>query len=185
MCGWPGCVKRTGYERTLFETAYLTGAREGELLALRRPDLELAKEGAGKMVIRLSLSWARRQRRGSSSALLPTENQSGTAHDLDPRSAGRREHTAYTMNPAIPNSVAAIGRSVGSAQIAGEVPDQVTPSCRSQVSALVLNHSESFFREHTNSSLLPSSCAIIGARSLWTRDPYGQESHCLGYARLD
>ena len=50
-----------GYERTLFETAYLTGAREGELLALRRPDLELAKEGAGKMVIRLSLSWARPQ----------------------------------------------------------------------------------------------------------------------------
>jgi len=126
-----------GYERTLFETAYLTGAREGELLALRRPDLELPKEGAGKMVIRLSLSWARRQRRGSSSALLPTEDQSGTAHDLDPRSAGRGEHTTYTINPAIPNSVAMIGRSVGSAQIAGEVPDQVTPSCRSQVSALV------------------------------------------------
>ena len=50
-----------GYERTLFETANLTGAREGELLALRRPDLELPKEGAGKMVIRLSLSWARPQ----------------------------------------------------------------------------------------------------------------------------
>jgi integrase len=28
-----------GYERTLFETAYLTGAREGELLALRWTDL--------------------------------------------------------------------------------------------------------------------------------------------------
>src|SRR6266851_8919782 len=50
-----------GFERTLFETAYLTGAREGELLALRWTDLELPKEGAGKMVIRRSLSWARPQ----------------------------------------------------------------------------------------------------------------------------
>ena len=45
-----------GFERTLFETAFLTGAREGELLALRWTDLELPKEGAGKMVIRRSLS---------------------------------------------------------------------------------------------------------------------------------
>jgi integrase len=50
---------RPGFERTLFETAYLTGAREGELLALRWTDLELAKEGSGKMVVRRSLSWAR------------------------------------------------------------------------------------------------------------------------------
>jgi integrase len=50
-----------GYERTLFETAYLTGAREGELLALRWTDLELPKEGAGQMAIRRSLSWARVQ----------------------------------------------------------------------------------------------------------------------------
>ena len=50
---------RPGFERTLFETAYLTGAREGELLALRWTDLELPKEGSGKMIIRRSLSWAR------------------------------------------------------------------------------------------------------------------------------
>jgi integrase len=50
---------RFGFERTLFETAYLTGAREGELLALRWTDLELPKEGSGKMMIRRSLSWAR------------------------------------------------------------------------------------------------------------------------------
>jgi integrase len=50
---------RPGFERTLFETAYLTGAREGELLALRWTDLELPQEGSGKMVIRRSLSWAR------------------------------------------------------------------------------------------------------------------------------
>jgi integrase len=52
---------KPGFERTLFETAYLTGAREGELLALRWTDLELPKEGSGKMVIRRSLSWARPQ----------------------------------------------------------------------------------------------------------------------------
>jgi integrase len=50
---------RPGFERTLFETAYLTGARQGELLALRWTDLELPKEGSGKMVIRRSLSRAR------------------------------------------------------------------------------------------------------------------------------
>jgi integrase len=50
-----------GFERTLFETAYLTGAREGELLALRWTDLELPKEGSGKMAIGRSLSWARVQ----------------------------------------------------------------------------------------------------------------------------
>jgi integrase len=41
-----------GFERVLIETAYLAGARQGELLALRWTDLELPKLGAGKMVIR-------------------------------------------------------------------------------------------------------------------------------------
>jgi integrase len=50
---------RPGFERTLFATAYLTGARQGELLALRWTDLELPIEGSGKMIIRRSLSWAR------------------------------------------------------------------------------------------------------------------------------
>ncbi len=50
-----------GFERMLIETAYLTGARQGELLGLRWSDLELPKEGMGKMVIRRSLSWARLQ----------------------------------------------------------------------------------------------------------------------------
>ena len=48
-----------GFDRTLFLTAFVTGAREGELLALRRAELELPKEGPGKMAIRRSLSWAR------------------------------------------------------------------------------------------------------------------------------
>ncbi len=47
-----------GFQRMLFEAAYLTGAREGELLALRWTDLELPKEGPGKVAIRRSLSWA-------------------------------------------------------------------------------------------------------------------------------
>jgi integrase len=41
-------VARPGFERTLVETAYLTGAREDELLALRWTDLELPKEGPVK-----------------------------------------------------------------------------------------------------------------------------------------
>jgi len=49
----------SGFERMLIETAYLTGARQGELLALRWSDLELPKEGIGKMVVRRSRSWAR------------------------------------------------------------------------------------------------------------------------------
>jgi integrase len=50
-----------GFERTLFLTAFVTGAREGEQLGLRWTDLELPKEGPGKMAIRRSLSWARLQ----------------------------------------------------------------------------------------------------------------------------
>ena len=50
---------RPGLERTLFLTAFVTGTREGELLALRWSDLELPKEGPGKLAIRRSLSWAR------------------------------------------------------------------------------------------------------------------------------
>jgi integrase len=49
---------KPGIERTLFETAYLTGVRQGELLGLRWADLELPKTGPGKMAIRRSLSWA-------------------------------------------------------------------------------------------------------------------------------
>ena len=48
-----------GFDRTLFLTAFVTGAREGELLALRWTDLELTKKGPAKMAIRRSLSWAR------------------------------------------------------------------------------------------------------------------------------
>jgi integrase len=50
---------KPGFERVIFEVAYLTGAREGELLALRWTDVELPKEGPGKIAIRRSLSWAR------------------------------------------------------------------------------------------------------------------------------
>ncbi len=50
---------RPGLERALFETAYLTGAREGELLGLRWSDLQLPREGPGGIEIRRTLSWAR------------------------------------------------------------------------------------------------------------------------------
>ncbi len=49
---------RPGFEHTLVLTAYVTGARDGELLGLRWTDLELPKEGPGKVAIRRSLSWA-------------------------------------------------------------------------------------------------------------------------------
>lgn len=50
---------KPGFERTLFEMAYLTEAREGEFLALLWTDLELPKEGPGRMVVWRTLSWAR------------------------------------------------------------------------------------------------------------------------------
>jgi integrase len=52
-------VATPGLWRTLIKTAFVTGARSGELLALRWTDLELPKEGSGKIAIRRSLSWAR------------------------------------------------------------------------------------------------------------------------------
>jgi integrase len=48
-----------GLDHTLILTAFVIGAREGELLALRWTDLELTRQGSGKMAIRRSLSWAR------------------------------------------------------------------------------------------------------------------------------
>jgi integrase len=68
---------RPGFERTLFETAYLTGAREGELLALRWTDLELPNEGSGKMIIRRSLSWARLKGEPIRPRYFPPKTKSG------------------------------------------------------------------------------------------------------------
>jgi integrase len=48
-----------GLYRTLFTTAALTGARSGELFALRWSDVEIPKNGAAYMYIRRTVSWAR------------------------------------------------------------------------------------------------------------------------------
>jgi integrase len=47
-----------GLDRTLFLIAFVTGARQGELLALRWADLELPTTGPGRVYIRRSLQWA-------------------------------------------------------------------------------------------------------------------------------
>jgi integrase len=52
-----------GYYRTLFTSAYITGMRSGELLALKWGDLQFASEdGRGRVFVRRSLSWARTDR---------------------------------------------------------------------------------------------------------------------------
>jgi len=66
-----------GLERTLFLTAFVTGAREGELLALRWGDLELPKVGPGKMAIRRSLSWARLKGEEIRPRYFPPKTQAG------------------------------------------------------------------------------------------------------------
>jgi integrase len=49
-----------GYYRTLFTTAFITGMRSGELLALRWGDIEFDDgNGRGKVYVRRTLSWAR------------------------------------------------------------------------------------------------------------------------------
>jgi integrase len=68
---------RPGFERTLFAVAYLTGAREGELLALRWSDLELHTDGSGKMVIRRSLSWARLKGEAMRPRFFPPKTRAG------------------------------------------------------------------------------------------------------------
>jgi integrase len=68
---------RSGFERTLFETAYLTGARQGELLALRWTDLELPKEGSGRMIIWRSLSWARLKGEATRPRYFPPKTKAG------------------------------------------------------------------------------------------------------------
>jgi integrase len=68
---------QSGFQRVLFETAYLTGAREGELLALRWTDLELPKRGTGKMAIRRSLSWARLKGEETRPRYFPPKTKAG------------------------------------------------------------------------------------------------------------
>jgi len=48
-----------GLYRTLFTTAALTGARSGELFALRWGDLEIPKNGPAYLYVRRTVSWAR------------------------------------------------------------------------------------------------------------------------------
>lgn len=48
-----------GLYRTLFTTTALTGARSGELFALRWGDIEIPKNGAAYIYIRRTVSWAR------------------------------------------------------------------------------------------------------------------------------
>ncbi|MGH7779013.1 MAG: tyrosine-type recombinase/integrase [Candidatus Binataceae bacterium] len=48
-----------GLYRTLFTTAALTGARSGELFALRWGDIEIPKNGPAYIYIRRTVSWAR------------------------------------------------------------------------------------------------------------------------------
>jgi integrase len=48
-----------GYYRTLFTTAFITGMRSRELLALRWSDIEFGDGGRGKVYVRRSLSWSR------------------------------------------------------------------------------------------------------------------------------
>jgi integrase len=52
-----------GYYRILFTTAYISGMRSGELLALKWGDVQFTSEdGRGKVFVRRSLSWARADR---------------------------------------------------------------------------------------------------------------------------
>jgi integrase len=66
-----------GFERTLFETAYVTGAREGELLALVWSDLELPKQGPGRMTIRRTLSWAHLKDEAERPRFFPPKTKAG------------------------------------------------------------------------------------------------------------
>src|SRR6202011_3993061 len=68
---------KPGFERTLFEMAYLSGAREGELLALLWTDLELSKEGPGSMAIRRTLSWARLKGEATRARYFPPKTKAG------------------------------------------------------------------------------------------------------------
>jgi len=66
-----------GIWRTLIKTAFVSGARSGELLALRWTDLELPKEGPGKIAIRRSLSWARRTGEEIRARFYPPKTKAG------------------------------------------------------------------------------------------------------------
>lgn len=66
-----------GFDRTLYLTAFVTGAREGELFALRWTDLELPKEGPGQIYIRRSLSWAHPKGEPARPRFFPPKTRAG------------------------------------------------------------------------------------------------------------
>ena len=66
---------KPGLYRALFMTAAVTGARAGELFALRWSDVEMTKSGDGSSIrIRRTISWARLKERGDSAALLSAQD---------------------------------------------------------------------------------------------------------------
>jgi integrase len=67
----------SGLWQTLFKTAFLTGARSGELLSLRWTDVELPREGNGKMSIRRSLTWSRLKGEPARPRLFPPKTRAG------------------------------------------------------------------------------------------------------------
>ncbi len=66
-----------GYYRTLFETAFLTGARSGELLALRWSDVELPDTGRGKLRVGRGLTWARERNEPTAARFFPPKTKAG------------------------------------------------------------------------------------------------------------
>jgi integrase len=69
---------QAGYFCTLFTTAFITGMRSGELLALRWSDVELGDGARGKLHVRRSLSWSRANREeGVRARFYPPKTKAG------------------------------------------------------------------------------------------------------------
>jgi integrase len=67
-----------GLYQTLFTTAALTGARAGELFALRWNDVELPKEGNSQIQINKTVSWARLKGQEMRPRYFPPKTRAGT-----------------------------------------------------------------------------------------------------------
>ena len=72
-----------GLYRTLFTTAALTGARSGELFALRWGDIEIPKDRPAYIYVRRTVSWARINGEAIRPRFYPPKTKGRAAQDSD------------------------------------------------------------------------------------------------------
>ena len=161
-----------GLYRTLFATAFTTGMRSGELLALRWPDLELdGADGRGKIYVRRTLSRARVNR-----------NEPVRPRFYPPKTkAGLR---SITIAPEVVSMLKAWKLQCAPSDLDSVFPgDDGQPACRDRILKCGLHPAlrRAGLRQVTFHSLRHSCASAMIAKGA----PITEIQHRLGHAKPD